>query len=91
MNSTVCIDANLALKLVLPEADRPRVLGLWKTWLDHQIQVVAPPLFLYEGASAIRGQVYRGLLSAEEGELAFRNLRAQDIALLSPPEIHERA
>jgi predicted nucleic acid-binding protein len=77
--------------MVLPEPDRDRVRALWQIWLADEIRIFAPPLFLCEGASAIRGQVYRGLLTPEEGDAAFANLQAQGIVIAFPPEILQRA
>ncbi len=71
-SSLVCVDASLVLKLVLAEKDSERARQLWETWVRQEVQVVAPPLFLYEGAAAIRGYVYRGLLSEERGDFALR-------------------
>lgn len=34
MNSSVCVDASLVLKLVLPEADSDRAHRLWRSWLE---------------------------------------------------------
>lgn len=89
--SQVCIDASFGIKMVLPELHRDTVRSLWQTWLENNIRIFSPPLFLYEGASAIRGQVYRDLLVPEEGDSAFTNLRTQGIAISSPPGIHEKA
>ena len=34
MNSQICIDVSLALKLVLAEEDSPKAQRLWDTWID---------------------------------------------------------
>ena len=91
MNSPVCIDASLGLKLVLTEIDSAQVRTLWERWIQNEVQIVAPLLYLYESISAIRGQVYRGLISQEQGTVAFRALLAQRITLSAPPELYERA
>jgi predicted nucleic acid-binding protein len=91
MNSRICIDASLGLKLVLAEPDSERASALWARWIQQEIQICAPPLFLYEGTSAIRGPIYRRLLSVEKGDLAYNALHALTISLLSPPPLHDRA
>jgi predicted nucleic acid-binding protein len=89
--SLVCVDASLGLKLVLPEKDSRRAHELWEQWVRQDRVILAPPLFLYEGASVIRGHVYRGLLTAERGDFAFQSYKAQGVSLISPSELHERA
>jgi predicted nucleic acid-binding protein len=91
MNSLVCVDASLVLKLVLGEGDSPRVLTLWRRWIDESITVIAPPLLAYEVTSVLRTKVYRGLLSPELGDEAFREIHAQGIQYLAPEELHVRA
>jgi predicted nucleic acid-binding protein len=54
MNSLVCVDASLVLKLVLGEDDSPQVLTLWRRWIDESITVIAPPLLAYEVTSVLR-------------------------------------
>lgn len=91
MNSLVCVDASFALKLVLAEEDSEKARMLWESWIKSDVEILAPPLLLYEGASAIRGLVYRKMLTLEKGDLAFRALQAQAITFSSPPEIHDKA
>jgi predicted nucleic acid-binding protein len=91
MNSLVCVDACLALKLVLGEDDSPRVIALWRRWIDENITVTAPPLLAYEVTSVLRTKVYRRLITAEAGEEAFRVIHAQGIYYLSPENLHIRA
>ena len=91
MKSLVCVDASFGIKIILAEEGSVGARSLWQSWIDNGIQIHAPPLYLSEAASAIRGQVYRNLLTNEEGDQAFRALQAQPIAFSSPPEIHARA
>jgi predicted nucleic acid-binding protein len=91
MSSLVCVDASLALKLVLGEDDSPRALALWRRWIDEGVTVVAPPLLAYEVTSVLRSKVYRGLLAAEAGDEAFREIHAQGIRYLAPEGLHARA
>lgn len=91
MNSLVCVDASFALKLVLAEEDSEKARMLWENWIKNDVEILAPPLLLYEGASAIRGLVYRKLLTLEKGDLAFRALQAQVVTISSSPEIHDKA
>lgn len=90
-NSRVCIDANLALKLVLGEDDSPRALMLWRDWIESETQIVAPPLLAYEVTSVLRSKVHRGVLTVAAGDEAFALIHTQGIAYLAPPALHRRA
>jgi predicted nucleic acid-binding protein len=91
MNSTVCVDASLVLKLVLGEDDSPQAIALWRRWIDEDVTVAAPPLLAYEATSVLRTKVYRGLLAPEIGDEAFREIHLQGIRYLSPENLHVRA
>lgn len=90
-NFRVCIDANLALKLVLAEDDSPRAQVLWRRWIETETLIVAPPLLAYEVTSVLRGKVHRGLLTATAGDAAFALIHAQGIEYLAPPALHRHA
>ncbi len=66
MKSQVCVDANLALKLVIAEADSPKAQRLWQEWIDTGMEIVAPALFAYEGTSVICNKMHRGLVPPHE-------------------------
>jgi len=91
MDSLVCVDASLALKLVLGEDDSPQAIALWRRWVDENVTVTAPPLLAYEVTSVLRTKVHRGLLAPEMGDEAFREIHAQGIRYLSPENLHIRA
>ncbi len=91
MNSRVCVDSSLALKLVLVEEDSPKVQRLWDTWVDADVKIVAPFLLAFEGTSVIRNKMYRGLVPPEEGELMFKAFHLLGVRLLHPDGLHQRA
>lgn len=91
MNSRVCVDANLALKLVLVEEDSPKAQHLWETWVDAGVEVIAPPLLAFEGTSVICNKMYRGLVPPEEAELMFRAFHLLGVRFLYPNGLHEKA
>lgn len=91
MNSLVCVDASLVLKLVLGEDDSPQAIALWRRWIDEDVTVAAPPLLAYEVTSVLRTKVYCGLLTPETGDEAFREIHAQGIRYLAPSNLHVRA
>lgn len=83
----VCVDASLALKLVLLEDDSDRAEALWANWITQDITVIAPYLLAYEVSSVIRNKIYCGKITSEDGDLAFAKLHAQGIVLLHPKEL----
>lgn len=91
MNLTVCIDANLALKLIFHEQDSDLARRLWKKWNEQDTRVIAPILWGYEVTSVIRNRVYRSKLSAELGAEAYTLLHRLPIELMQPAGLHRRA
>ena len=89
----VCVDASLALKLVLPEADSDAVQQQWQRWIEAEVELVAPPLFVFEGVSAIRLNVTRKLITPAAADLAFREFLDQirEVRLLMPDDLHKGA
>jgi len=55
--SVVCVDACLAVKLILPEQDSESAVALWQEWQQSQIRVIAPSLITWEVANSIRRTV----------------------------------
>lgn len=87
MNSAVCVDASVIIKLLIAEADSPQARALWNQWITEEQTAIAPYHLAYETASVIRNHVYRHDLTPQEGEIAvdtFHNLR---IVLLHPQQL----
>jgi predicted nucleic acid-binding protein len=87
----ICIDASLALKLVLAEPDSPAARCLWAEWEEQEVDVVSPSLWAYEVTSVIRNKVHRGKITSDEGERAFATIHKLGVRLIVPPDLHERA
>jgi predicted nucleic acid-binding protein len=91
MNSLVCTDASLALKLVLNEPDSALARALWEDWKAVQATVIAPTLWGYEVTSVIRNRVHRGQLPLDiEGEV-FAAVQQLPVQLMEPTGLHQRA
>ena len=67
----VCVDASLAIKLVVRESFSDRALDLWQNWIESGVEPIAPPIFPFEVSSVIRNKYVRNELTAEEAERAF--------------------
>lgn len=71
MADRVCIDASVALILLLPHDLSYKAKSLWRSWAEKEIEIVAPPLFFAEVTSVLRENVYFARILPEEGEEAF--------------------
>ena len=90
-SSPICIDANLVVIIVAPEAQRPAVLRLWESWLEQDRELVAPRLLTYEVTAALWRKVWRELLPQEEAQRAVKAALDIGVTLLDPPGLSERA
>ncbi|HEY4722706.1 MAG TPA: type II toxin-antitoxin system VapC family toxin [Anaerolineae bacterium] len=88
---TICADASLALKLVLPEPDSRLARALWNEWREQRLTIVAPSLWAYETISVIRNRAHRGLLSPDLEEAALDVLQRLPVQLHRPDNLHRRA
>lgn len=66
MTDVVVVDASLALKWVLPEADSSTAISLLQSWNTSNIEIIAPALFTYEATNILYRQVVTHKLSYEE-------------------------
>lgn len=88
----VCVDAGLAVKMVVTEPDSSRVEALFQQWADGGTQVIAPAFFQVETDSILRKKATaRRELTAEDAEAAFRDLQALPIRQVSLPGQRQRA
>ena len=87
----VCLDASLALKLVVVEEDSARARSLWRAWATKGVEVVAPGLFVFECASALSRMVVRGDLEDVLARTALGLLLAIPVSLRAPEGLVERA
>jgi len=87
----VCLDASLALKLLVVEDDSARARSLWRSWTARGVEVVAPGLFVFECASVLRRMVVRRDLEEELARSAFGLLLVMPVSLRAPDGLLERA
>ncbi|HLJ62064.1 MAG TPA: type II toxin-antitoxin system VapC family toxin [bacterium] len=71
MAGRVCIDASIALMLLLPHDLTTQADALWSLWTREGVDRVTAPLFFAEVTSVLREHVYRGILSNSDGDQAF--------------------
>lgn len=90
-NQLICVDASIALKLVLPEHDSQRARALWGEWEREAAILIAPTLWGYEVTSVVRNRARRGLLPAGEEEAIITTLHRLPVQMLGPRGFHHRA
>lgn len=88
----VCVDAGLAIKVVITEPDSDWADSLFEQWANDGRQLIAPAFFEAETDSILRQKlVLRRELTAEQAEAAFAKLQALPIRQLSIPAQRQRA
>ena len=82
----VCVDASLAVKVVVTEPDSDKADALFDEWANEGKQLIAPAFFEVETDSILRQKVaLRKELTPEQAEAAFAKLQTlpiQQIAVL---------
>ncbi len=69
--STVCVDASIIIKALVPGLHSDKAIELLEKWLFEDISLVAPTLLAFEVTSVLRQEVYLKNLVADEGDAAF--------------------
>ena len=79
----VCVDASIAIKLLVDEPDSVDAMAQWETWVRSGTMVYAPRLFVWECANAVRRAVVQGRLPADEAVAALQRLTGIDVDLVN--------
>jgi predicted nucleic acid-binding protein len=88
----VCVDASLAVKVVVAELDSDKADALFDEWANEGKQLIAPDFFEVETDSILRQKVtVRKELTSEQAEAAFAKLQALPIQQISVPQQRQRA
>jgi len=87
----VCVDASLAVKLLVQEPYSDRAAFLWQGWIEKDIERIAPAFFPSEVASSVRHKCVRKQLSEEEVEEAFNIFTMLDFTVLTPETLLKEA
>ena len=88
----VCVDASLAIKVVVPEAGSDKADALFTQWASEDTQLIAPAFFEVETDSILRQKVaLRRELTVDQAQRAFASLQALPIKTTHSPEQRERA
>ena len=87
----ICVDASLAAKWVLTEADRDLALYLYTQSHDAGEAVIAPPFLPVEVTNAIWRRVARGFINRAEAEERLRLFLEFEVELAGPPGLYQAA
>lgn len=88
----VCIDASLAIKLVVAEPDSDKADALFAYFADQGARLISPVFFAVETDSILRQKVVvRKELTSEQAEASFAKLVALPIQLIAVPAQRQRA
>lgn len=88
--SSICVDANLVIRLV---ADPRSVLvrQMWEKWVGEGHPIIAPTLLTYEVSNALYRYRRAGIMSLAAVRLALEAVLALPIRLYGDEELHWRA
>ena len=88
---SVCVDASLILMMMLPDELSENAENQWALWRHEHFTILGPPLLYAEVSSVLRGAVYFGRISSEEGDSAFESFCDMNIAVTGRRDLHIRA
>lgn len=88
-SSTVCVDANIVVRLVLFAEDK--IQARWKRWESDEVRFVAPSLLHYEVVNSLYQYQKHGQISAPTLEHALEAALGLPIDLVDDNHIHRRA
>ena len=88
-SSTVCVDANIVVRLVLFADDA--IQGIWETWTSEEAQLVAPTLLRYEVANSLHQYQKHGLMQPETLRRALETALALPLTLYGDADLHRSA
>jgi predicted nucleic acid-binding protein len=81
MADSICVDASLILRTLVPAPHSDSAAWLLATWHREHIALVAPALLAFEVTSVLRRLVHLAELTPDEGDSAFSAFRRLDIRL----------
>ena len=72
--SAIVVDANLAIRAVLPTEGKPGILERFASWHQSRIKIYAPGILLSEAVFVIRRGVFDRWITEAEGQVAVEDV-----------------
>lgn len=91
MNGSVVVDASFAVKWLVREVHSDKAVALARTWINAQVQPIAPHFMPVEIANALHRRVVRQELSLDNAMRLMERFARAGIGLRSTPGIYARA
>jgi len=88
MNSPVCVDASVVVRLLIDTPETVRVEALWDGWAAAERLIVAPSLLYYEVTNALYRYERAGHLTGDEVQQAIHTALALEIRVGSDQGLH---
>jgi len=89
--TSVCVDASLAAKWVLPEPDRDIAQALYEEWRAAILEIIGPPLLFAEITNILRRNVVRDVIIPAEALTAEAVFRRLGVRVASPDDLYREA
>ncbi|KAM3091316.1 type II toxin-antitoxin system VapC family toxin [Phormidesmis sp. 146-35] len=90
--TTICVDTSFVVRLItISPATNPTYSALWQQWLEAEVTLVAPSLFLYEVTNALYRYVVANTLTLEESSQLLQAVFTLPITLYQDNELHQRS
>lgn len=84
---SLVIDASVATKYLLPEADTDKARAVFKEWRDGRVDLLAPDILPAEVANALWKRALRGFAGRDEVEQLFAQFSVMRIPLAPADEL----
>jgi predicted nucleic acid-binding protein len=91
VNSPICIDASIIIRLLVGGEGAEQVSTLWREWKTNDHQLVAPSLMPYEVANVLHQYVRHGALQPAEADEALQIALSLNIQLYRETALHTQA
>lgn len=87
----LCVDASLALKVLIVEQYTKEAEQLFVDCAKNRITIIAPSLIIYEMESAVRRYVYTHKITEQAGDKSLSMIDILPIQIQSHPLMHKKA
>lgn len=87
----ICVDASLAIKMVIAEQYTKETERLFFDCATKETTIIAPSLIIYEMESVVRRYVYTKKITEQAGDKAFSMIDVLPLEIQSHPMMHRKA